>query len=391
MSSDTTQCIVESTLINPLTLPSPARPAARGKAAKSQAVAKGKTQAQEEEVEETSKTAESASPQFIDIEKLQDQGINAADLKKLKESGIYSAFAVLYTTKKDLCNIKGLSEQKVEKIQEAAKKLLSDQQGNSSSSVFMSGLEFAKLKSKTRLYLSSGASKVDEMLGGGFESGTVTELFGEFRCGKTAICHSLAVISQLPVNMGGSNCGKVCYIDTEGTFRPDRISQISQCYNLNPNSVLSNIIVARTFTVDLLLQCLVQINAKFSEDRFSLLVIDSIMAPFRVDYSGRGELAERQQVLAKVMSKLHKMAEEWNIVIIITNQVMADPAAAMSFAANPPKPIGGHILAHFSQLRLALRKGKAEQRIMKIYDSPNLPELDCVFEICDKGIQDAKE
>jgi meiotic recombination protein DMC1 len=183
----------------------------------------------------------------------------------------------------------------------------------------------------------------------------------------------------------------VCYIDTEGTFRADRIISIAGHYNLDPNQVLENITVARCFTHDTLATCLIQVAAKFAEERFALLVVDSIMAPFRVDFSGRGELAERQQHLAKVMSRLQKLAEEFNLVVLLTNQVMADPAAALTFAANPPKPIGGHIMAHFSQLRLALRKGRAEQRIMKIYDSPCLPEGDAVFEICDKGIQDAKE
>jgi meiotic recombination protein DMC1 len=128
-----------------------------------------------------------------------------------------------------------------------------------------------------------------------------------------------------------------------------------------------------------------------ADEKFALLVIDSIMAPFRVDFSGRGELAERQQILARFMSKLQKISEEFNIAVVITNQVMSDPGAALTFAANPPKPIGGHIMAHFSTTRLALRKGRAEQRIMKIYDSPCLPEGDAVYEICARGIQDAKD
>ena len=381
--------IVQDDLISQLA--SPARPAARGKA-KAKA---SKTQVQatliDEATENTSPAVggsgagapgESAGPEFQEIDKLQEHGINAADLKKLKEAGLYSAFAVTYTTRKELCNIKGLSEQKVEKILEAARKLCDVG--------FMSGLDYMRMKAVSRFQLSTGAPKIDQLLGGGFESGSTVELFGEFRCGKTQICHAVSVIAQLPASMGGAN-GKVCYIDTEGTFRADRIITIAQHYNLDSNQVLENITVARCFTHDTLASCLTQVAAKFAEERYALLIVDSIMAPFRVDFSGRGELAERQQHLGKVMSRLQKLSEEFNLVVLLTNQVMADPAAAMSFAANPPKPIGGHILAHFSQLRLALRKGRAEQRIMKIYDSPNLPEGDAVFEICDKGIQDAKE
>lgn len=324
----------------------------------------------------------SISSDFIEIDKLQDGGINAADLKKLKEAGLHSAMAVMYTTKKDLCNIRGMSDTKVEKIQEAARKL--------TSAGFVSGVEFMRTKLARRFYITTGASQVDQLLGGGIESCSITELFGEFRCGKTQICHALAVLSQRPVAQNGGG-GKVCYIDTENTFRPDRIRTIATAHALDPEFILSNVMYARCLNSDHLWQLLVCAAARMADEKFALLVIDSIMAPFRVDFSGRGELAERQQILARFMSKLQKISEEFNIAVVITNQVMSDPGAALTFAANPPKPIGGHIMAHFSTTRLALRKGRAEQRIMKIYDSPCLPEGDAVYEICARGIQDAKD
>jgi len=322
---------------------------------------------------------------FVDIDKLQDGGINVADLKKLKEAGLHSAMAVIYTTRKDLCNIRGMSDTKVDKIQEIARKL--------TDAGFQSGTDYMKSKLSYRFYISTGAANVNKLLGGGIESSSITELFGEFRCGKTQICHSLAVLCQLGSGPsgGGHGAGKCCYIDTENTFRPDRIQTIAAEYHLNPNTVLSNIMYARCYNSDHLWQLLVCAAARMAEEKFSLLVIDSIMAPFRVDYSGRGELAERQQHLGRFLVKLQKMSEEFNIAVVITNQVMSDPGAAMTFAANPPKPIGGHIMAHFSTTRLALRKGRGEQRIMKIYDSPCLPEGDAVYEICARGIQDAKD
>ena len=324
----------------------------------------------------------SITADFIEIDKLQDGGINVADLKKLKEAGIHSALAVIYTTRKDLCNIRGMSDTKVDKIQEAARRL--------TEAGFVTGMEFMKTKLATRFHITTGASQVNQLLGGGIESSSITEIFGEFRCGKTQICHSLAVLCQLPVSHGGG-AGKACYIDTENTFRPDRVQTIASAYGLDPQQVLSNVMYARCLNSDHLWQLLVCASAKMAEEKFALLIIDSIMAPFRVDFSGRGELAERQQILGRFMAKLQKISEEFNIAVVITNQVMSDPAAAMTFAANPPKPIGGHIMAHFSTTRLALRKGRAEQRIMKIYDSPCLPEGDAVYEICAKGIQDCKE
>jgi len=80
-----------------------------------------------------------------------------------------------------------------------------------------------------------------------------------------------------------------------------------------------------------------------------------------------------------MLSKLLKLAEQFNVAVFMTNQVMSDPGATMSFVADPKKPIGGNILAHASTTRLFLRKGKAEQRVCKVYDSPCLPESECIF------------
>jgi len=110
-----------------------------------------------------------------------------------------------------------------------------------------------------------------------------------------------------------------------------------------------------------------------------------------VDYTGRGELAERQQKLAQLMSRLQKIAEEYNVAVFITNQMTADPGAAMSFQADPKKPIGGHILAHASTTRIMFRKGRGENRIAKIYDSPEMPENEATFAITQGGVCDAKE
>ena len=198
---------------------------------------------------------------------------------------------------------------------------------------------------------------------------------------------TLCVTAQLPRNQGGGQ-GKVLYIDTENTFRPERIKDIAKRYELDAEEVLNNIMVGRAFTVDSLNTLLMQAAGAMVEDSFSLLIIDSIMAPFRVDFSGRGELSERQQVLGKFLSKLQKISEQFNIAVFITNQVMADPGGAMSYAVDPKKPIGGHILAHASSTRLFLRKGKGEQRVVKIFDSPSIAEGEAVFQLSDGGIID---
>jgi len=317
------------------------------------------------------------------VEKLQDAGINAADLKKLKDAGYNTSQSIVFAMRKDLLSIKGLSDQKVDKIIEAARK--------STAAGFVTCTQLVA-KLKVRFALSTGASKFDQMLGGGMESGAITELFGEFRCGKTQVCHSLAVIAQLPPNMGGAN-GKVIYIDTEGTFRPERIRQIAENKGVSAEAAMDNIIYARCYTSEHLVQLLIEAAGIMvtDEDRFSLVIVDSIMGVFRVDYSGRGELAERQQHLGKVMNKLQKLSEEFNVAVVLTNQVMSDPGGGCAFMPSHPKAIGGHVLAHFSTCRIFLRKGRAEQRVAKIHNSPWLPESECVFEIFGGGVRNGSD
>ncbi|TVU26989.1 hypothetical protein EJB05_29567, partial [Eragrostis curvula] len=295
------------------------------------------------------------------------QGINAGDVKKLQDAGIYTCNGLMMHTKKSLTGIKGLSEAKVEKICEAAEKLLS--QG------FMTGSDLL-IKRKSVVRITTGSQALDELLGGGIETLCITEAFGEFRSGKTQLAHTLCVSTQLPIHMHGGN-GKVAYIDTEGTFRPERIVPIAERFGMDANAVLDNIIYARAYTYEHQYNLLLGLAAKMAEEPFRLLIVDSVIALFRVDFSGRGELAERQQKLAQMLSRLTKIAEEFNVAVYITNQVIADPGGGM-FITDPKKPAGGHVLAHAATIRLMLRKGKGEQRVCKIFDAPNLPEGEAI-------------
>ncbi|XP_060562312.1 meiotic recombination protein DMC1/LIM15 homolog [Ruditapes philippinarum] len=320
---------------------------------------------------------------FQDIDLLQNHGINVADIKKMKQAGICTIKGVQMTTRKKLCNIKGISEAKMEKIKEAANKLIDPG--------FLTALEYAD-KRKQVFNITTGSQELDKLLGGGIESMAITEAFGEFRTGKTQLSHTLCVTAQLP-GASGYTGGKVVFIDTENTFRPDRLKDISDRFNLDQNAVLDNVLYARAYTSEHQYELLDYVAAKFYEESgvFKLLIVDSIMALFRVDFSGRGELADRQQKLAQMLSRLQKIAEEYNVAVFITNQMTSDPGAAMTFTVDPKKPIGGNILAHASTTRLSLRKGRGETRICKIYDSPDRPESEATFAITPGGIADAKE
>jgi meiotic recombination protein DMC1 len=323
----------------------------------------------------------SGAQELLEIDRLTEAGIPAADITKLKAAGIFTVPGINMVCKKDLCNIKGLSEAKVDKIVDAARKMCE--------AGFVTGVAFMERRKRV-MRITSGCAALDQLLGGGFESMSITEAFGEFRTGKTQIAHTLCVTCQLPTTMGGGN-GKAIYVDTEATFRPERIRAIAERYGLDGAAALENVLVARAHTSEHQAHLLGQVAAKMAEDQFSLLVVDSITALFRVDFTGRGELAERQQKLGKMLSQLMKLAEEFNVAVYITNQVVADPGGASMFVADPKKPVGGHIIAHASTTRLSLRKGRGDQRICKIYDSPALPEAECVFSITEQGIVDARE
>ncbi|KAH7390867.1 DNA recombination and repair protein Rad51, partial [Phaeosphaeria sp. MPI-PUGE-AT-0046c] len=220
---------------------------------------------------------------------------------------------------------------------------------------------------------------------------SISEIFGEFRCGKTQMSHTMSVIAQLPKDMGGAE-GKVAYIDTEGTFRPERIAQIAERFGVDPETTQDNITYARAVNSEHQMELLNKVAEFFVGNEYRLLIIDSIMALFRVDYTGRGELNERQQKLNQFLSKLTHVAEEFNVAVLLTNQVQSDPGASALFAsADGRKPVGGHILAHASATRILLRKGRGEERVAKIQDSPDMPEKEATYIITNGGINDPEK
>ncbi|KAK1881523.1 Meiotic recombination protein DMC1/LIM15 like [Dissostichus eleginoides] len=333
--------------------------------------------AEDQVVEEDTGFQDDEESFFQDIDLLQKHGINMADIKKMKLVGICTVKGIQMTTRKALCNIKGLSEAKVEKIKEAAGKMLNVG--------FQTAFEYSS-KRKQVFNITTGSLEFDKLLGGGIESMAITEAFGEFRTGKTQLSHTFCVTAQLPGENGYSG-GKVVFIDTENTFRPDRLKDIADRFNVDHSAVLDNVLYARAYTSEHQMELLDFVAAKFHEEGgvFKLLIIDSIMALFRVDFTGRGELAERQQKLAQMLSRLQKISEEYNVAVFITNQMTADPGAGMRSPLEdtswptPPHP------------RISLRKGRAEMRIAKIFDSPDMPENEATFAICAGGVSDAKE
>ena len=337
---------------------------------------KRKNNSREEEDEEEMDENQSQQ-EFHPIDMLQDHGISSADIKKLVDAGYNSLESIAYTAKKNFLAIKGLSEIKVEKITKAVYDILK---------LGIQPCAKALEERKRITRITSGSKQLDSLLGGGFEANSITELFGEFRTGKTQICHTLCVTCQLPKSDGGGE-GKAIYIDTEGTFRPEKLAPIAERFGLDPKEVIENVFYARAYNSDHQSRLLLQVCGLMCEHKFSLLIVDSATALYRTDYSGRGELSTRQMNLAKFLRNLQKIADEHKVVVVITNQVVAT-VDGNSFGGNDKKPIGGHIMAHACQTRLFLKKGLKQNRICKVYDSPSLPEDETTYSITDRGIDD---
>jgi len=314
------------------------------------------------------------------LEVLIEHGIAANDIQKLNDAGFHTVESIAHATTRKLADVKGISEAKVNKLKVVAKALVPME--------FKTA--FDALEDRKHLVtLTTGSVELDKLLEGGVETGSITEIFGEFRTGKTQLCHTLCVTCQMPITDGGAE-GKAIYIDTEGSFRPKRLEQIAERFGLDPTVALENVAYARAHNSEHQMELLKTAAAIMSQDRYSLLVVDSATALFRTDYTGRGELSERQMQMAQFLRQLTRLAEEFGVAVLITNQVTADPGG-MSFAKDSTKPIGGNIIAHASTTRLRLRKGRGENRICTVYDSPTLPEADAQFAIGPNGICDCTD
>jgi len=302
-------------------------------------------------------------------------GVGPAIAKRLAEAGYKSVEAIAVASPPELAAAGSIGETTATKIIKAAREMLDI------------GFETADLLLERRRNagrITTGSKALDEMLGGGIETQSITEIYGSFRSGKTQIAHQLAVNVQLPSEKGGLS-GTAIYVDTEGTFRPERLVDMAEAVGLEPANVLKNVVWARAYNSDHQILLCDQAMEMAQEKSAKLLVVDSVTSHFRAEYTGRGTLAARQQKLNKHLHHLMRGAEVNNMAVYITNQVMSRPDA---FFGDPTAPVGGHVLAHVPQTRCYIRKSKGDRRICRLVDSPSLPEGEAVFTVVKDGIRD---
>jgi len=315
----------------------------------------------------------------MDLEDL--PGVGPAIAEKLREGGFNSLETIAVASPAELVAAAEIGEATAAKIINAAREA-------AEIGGFETGDKILERRSGVNK-LTTGAKSLDSLLGGGLETQAITEFYGEFGSGKTQIAHQLAVNIQLPFEKGGLN-GSTIIIDTENTFRPERIKNMAEGLELDYTEVLKNIHVARAFNSNhqiLLVDKAEKLaeELKDTEKPVRLLIIDSSTAHFRSEYVGRGTLADRQQKINKHLHDALRFGDLNNAVVMITNQVQVRPDA---FFGDPTRPIGGHIVGHTATFRLYLRKSKGDKRIARLVDSPNLPEAEAVFSVTLAGIRD---
>jgi DNA repair protein RadA len=303
------------------------------------------------------------------------EGVGPSTAKKLINAGYPTIEAIAVTPPREIMEKTDIGFNTILKIQEAARKMVQ---------VDFKTAQEAYKKRQEMHKCTTGSKKLNEILGGGIETQALTEFIGEYASGKTQIGVTLSVMAQLPIEKGGLG-GNVAFIDTEGTFMPERVYQIASGLGVDPAETAKNIFIARAYNSEH--QCLL-IDKLFTlckEENVKLVVVDSMISHFRGEYVGRETLSDRQQKLNKYLHKLTRLAEGYNLAVILTNQVQSNPTA---FFGDPNRPAGGNIMAHACTHRIYLRKGGKGSRIAKVIDSPSLPEATARFIISEQGITD---
>lgn len=311
------------------------------------------------------------------------EGVGPVTTKKLTDAGIHNIMDLLVRGPVEVSEITGMDKETAEKIVNKARQQLVEE-----------GLIVKDFVSATEIYkrrqdigkISTGTNCLDLLFDGGVETQALTEVYGEFGSGKTQFCHTMCVNVQKPKEQGGQE-GGVLYIDTENTFRPERIVSIAKANGMDPEKVLDKIIVARAYNSAHQILILEEAGPIIKENNIKLIVADSAAGLFRAEYLGRGTLSERQQRLNKFVHLLVRTAEIYNCAAIATNQVMSSPDV---FFGDPTRPIGGHIIAHTSTYRVYFKKS-GKKRIARMVDSPHHPEQEVIFTLTEAGVSDPEE
>jgi DNA repair protein RadA len=311
------------------------------------------------------------------------KGLGGATKKKFEDVGIDNIMDLLVRSPNEIKDLSGMKIDTVNKYVDLAREYLTE--NDIISKDFITGSQVLELR-QTLGKISTGSNALDSLFEGGVEEKALTEVYGEFGSGKTQFCHTLAVMVQKPRGEGGLD-GKVLYIDTEGTFRPERIVTISQERGMDPVKANDNIQVVKAHNSSHLLLIMQEVGKLVKENNIKLIIVDSLIGLYRAEFLGRGTLSERQQKLSTFIHTLLRTVEIYNIVGVCTNQVMASPDVMFG---DPIKAVGGNIVAHTSTYRVYFKKA-GKKKIARMVDSPHHATSEVVFSLGAAGVTDPEE
>jgi len=311
------------------------------------------------------------------------EGVGPVTTRKMSDAGIHNIMDLLVRGPVEIAEITGMEKDTAAKIVNKARQHLVEE--GLLSKDFVSASEIYKRRQSIGK-ISTGTNCLDTLFDGGIETQALTEVYGEFGCGKTQFAHTLSVMVQKPKEEGGLD-GSVLYIDTENTFRPERIVDIAKAHGMDPDKVLDRIIVARAYNSAHQTLILEESGPVIQENNVKLLVVDSAVGLFRAEYLGRGTLSVRQQKLNHFVHLLVRIAETYDCAALATNQVMASPDV---FFGDPTRPVGGNVVAHTSTYRIYFKKS-GKKRIARMVDSPHHPEEEVLFTLGVAGVMDPED
>jgi DNA repair protein RadA len=322
----------------------------------------------------------------VSMEKIPD--ITSDLIEMLRKLNINSVYQLAVQNPIELaseCEDKSLNIESASRLIANARKILIENQVLTNE--FSTADEVLEKRSKMSRY-ATGSENFDGLLNGGFETQAITELAGEFGSGKSQICHTLCVAaSKLIENNPDGDAGNIIFIDSENTFRADRVHQIAEQRGLDPIPILEKIYHCQVYNSEHLESVIDDLDKSIEQYNAKLVIIDSIISLHRAEFSGRGTLAERQQRLGTVLNKLRRYADIYNVAVVITNQVVSYPDGTHP-GFDSMKAAGGNIVAHGSTYRIFLRKS-GKNRVATMFDSPSHPYQHVKFSISESGIQDA--
>ena len=317
---------------------------------------------------------------IFEIDTLND--IGPATKTSLKEAGFRSIKDLVIRGPIDIAEATGIAIEKFILLCNRAREILEDI--GVLDKPFTTANEIYE-KRKLEYRISTGSKNLDELLDGGIETRAITELYGEYGTGKTQICHTLCVTVQQ--SKAEDNISRALYIDTENTFRPERIASIASARKIDPRVALENVIVAKAYNSSHQEFIIQESPNVINLHNIKIMIVDSIVSHYRAEFLGRSLLSERQQRINRLLHILLRIAETFKIAVVITNQIQSSPDAIFG---DPNKATGGNVMAHTSTYRLYLKKA-GKNRIARMVDSPYHLEREILFALNEQGIGDPQK